>query len=1123
MTKVPDLEERKKALDISSHFHVESPAGAGKTGLIIERILRLLSGVSNPSEILAMTFTRKAAAEMKGRILEILRAAAENEKTGDEYTDSLIEKGKKAISRYSGLRREMLLSGADLQITTIHGFCLQVCTRAPLESGLEPGLVLVDEREQERLQEIAAREVINDLLSRPQNDPARSALESRLLMHNMDVKALIAEISSLLAKRDQLGDLLSVLGTGEDSDQFLEKFQENITEIVRMQLRRLEEIITESEIGKRWDDFIDYLSEHDAKCLENVPRECPSAHWKDLSHWQRLSDIFLTNNGKIRRSWGPRHGGLPAGFSKTTWKSAIMNLGDEFVEYLNEIRRYPDLEKFADEVEAVEDLILVVWAALKMYRKICRSKGVIDYVDLELGALKALGSVESVTDSLLFWDRSIKHILIDEFQDTSSTEYRIIQRLLGGWESGDGRTLFLVGDPKQSIYRFRKADVSIFYKAEKGIERDGLEPIKPVPVKLRTNFRSSSGLISWVNSLFGKTVMSRPRIEYEEVRFIDAIPACDNDGSRCIPELALFVKQEDESGNRVRRREATYLARKVEERLAILEPGETIGVLVFTRTHLACYLEAFKEAGIPLQVKDGLKLAEIPEVAHLANLARAIVRPHDQLSWIACLRSPWLMLPVSLIKDILEAEGNTIFQKLKDFESEHENIRIFRTAMARTRSRIGRDQLSKVVRKAWTDLKGPEKVASISGLAGVNACLKFLDHLRDCEGGSPEETLAQIDFLLESLYDPQDITTADSPVFLMTVHGAKGLEFDHCFIPWMDYQLLQSGRGEKPAYLSVSLEGVPVVASRPDKRVKRENCVYDFLFEIEKRKTMAEARRLFYVAVTRAKKSLFMSGVWSGKKLPNGPLGWVLDHIGIKKLSEDVGDGEYRGTQVYINPESVKIGGVKQRRGIDRIPVPKDFFPEPVPFKIRNPSNLPYLDDHGDDLGAYDKLLSTARGIVIHKIIEQLSHGMDLPGAGYLEQLLLMQGLNNKMAKGVAREILDELRRCCEEPFFKWITGNDFQWSASELGIESMAEKNVITSGVIDRVVFDGKKYWIVDYKTHQPGTNETKGDFIERMKGKFKPQLVEYRRLLASAKGISDHHIHTIIYLTHIPTWIEV
>ena len=296
MTKVPDLEERKKALDISSHFHVESPAGAGKTGLIIERILTLLSGVSNPSEILAMTFTRKAAAEMKGRILEILRAAAENEKTGDEYTDSLIEKGKKAISRYSGLRREMLLSGADLQITTIHGFCLQVCTRAPLESGLEPGLVLVDEREQERLQEIAAREVINDLLSRPQNDPARSALESRLLMHNMDVKALIAEISSLLAKRDQLGDLLSVLGTGEDSDQFLEKFQENITEIIRMQLRRLEEIITESEIGKRWDDFIDYLSEHDAKCLENVPRECPSAHWKDLSHWQRLSDIFLTNN-----------------------------------------------------------------------------------------------------------------------------------------------------------------------------------------------------------------------------------------------------------------------------------------------------------------------------------------------------------------------------------------------------------------------------------------------------------------------------------------------------------------------------------------------------------------------------------------------------------------------------------------------------------------------------------------------------------------------------------------------------------------------------------------------------------------------------------------------------------
>ncbi len=1125
MVEISDIQERKRALDITTHVHVESPAGAGKTGLIIERILALLAVVDHPSEILAVTFTRKAAAEMKGRVLEILKAADEGRKSGDAYVDSLIEEAKKVLEKYRGLRREMLLAGSDLRMTTIHSFCLQICRRAPLESGLEPWLQLADEGQQERLRELAAREVITELLERPENDPFRNAIESRLLLHNLDVMALVSEMASLLARRDQLGDLLSQLRGNEDLSVFVDKSRKNMAEIIRWQLQKLEEIIKNSVIGKQWDDFRDFLAKNGAPCLDKIPETCPSAHWKDLKRWQELADVFLTKSGQIRRRWGPKNGGLPAGFAKTSWGETLVGLGDEFETLLNEVRLYPDSEAFTEEVMAVEDLVLIVSVALRKHREICRDQEVVDYVDLELGALNALGNIEDVTESILFWDSRVKHILIDEFQDTSATEYRIVQRLVNGWEDGDGRTLFVVGDPKQSIYRFRKADVSIFYRAEKGIERSGLNPIKLEPIKLKTNFRSCGRLIEWTNSLFGETVMSAPRIEYEEVRFIEAIPAAPEHNSGQAPELALFIKKENELAVSARKREASYLANSVVKRLENLEKGETIGILLFTRTHLPLYLEAFKDAGVPLQVKEGLKLVEIPEVAHLANLTRAVVRPHDQLSWIACMRSPWLTLPISLIKDIIAGEGDTFFEKLGDFEHSNEEIQLFYRAMTRARARLGRDNLGDVVKKVWVELEGPKKVASFSRIGGVNACLRFLDELREYEKGSPEETLEEMEFFLESLYDPVDITAGDSPVFLMTVHGAKGLEFDHCFIPWLDYLPLKPRSAEKPAYLSSVIEEVPLMVSRPDKRMRNQKSVYDFLFKIEQRKTLAEAKRLFYVAVTRARKTLFMSGVWSGKSLPKGPLGWVLSHLGIRKLTDDFVGGEIRSTWVSLDPIAEARESLRECREEIIVPDPSNFAPEYLPYRVCNPSDE--IEESYERENYEESEIPSflkARGTAIHRIIEQITMGLSLPNEVHVEHLLRKLEVPKYKCPEMASSILAELKRCFDDPFFRWITDNrNFRWSASEWGAEYLQKNGVIISGVLDRIVFDGNYYWIIDYKTHEPRKHESVSVFEERMKERFAKQLRAYRELAARVKGASKKDIKCGLYLTAVCRWVEI
>lgn len=1120
VVEISDRQEREKALDISAHVHVESPAGAGKTGLIIERILALLSAVEHPSEILAMTFTRKAAAEMKGRVLEILKAADEGVKSGDPYTDSLIEKARKVIGNYRGLQREMLLAGSELHVTTIHSFCLNICKRAPLESGLEPWLRLADEKEQERLRELASEEIILDLLKRDRYDPFRKALRSRLLMHNMDVRGLASEIASLLAKRDQLGELLSALGRGVNVSFFIEKSKQNLANVVRMHLAKLEEMLKDSLIGRQWADFRDYLVRSNAPCLDKIPESRPSAHWRDLKWWLGLSDVFLTAGGTIRRRWGPRYGGVPGDFSSTPWAKALMSLGEEFQNYLAELRYYPKPEALGEEISAVEDLVLIISAALDKYREICRAENVIDYVDLELGALKALDSVQDVTESILFWDRKIRHILIDEFQDTSATEYMLLERLINGWEDGDGRTLFLVGDPKQSIYRFRKADVSVFYRAEKGIERSGLGPLTPVAIKLKTNFRSRRKLIEWTNDLFGKTVMAAPRLEYDEVRFIDAVAAAPGENTEENPELALFIKKGNEPGSSARKREASYLACRVEARLNELKSGETIGVLLFTRTHLPAYLKAFKDAGVPLQVQEGLKLSEIPGVAHMANLTRAVVRPHDLLSWVASLRSPWLTVPISVVKDILDTEGDTLFEKIKTFESGNEDIERFYRAMVKARSRLGRDNLGDVVKSAWVELGGPERVASFFGIAGVNACLRFLDRLFECKKGSPEETLEEMNFFLESAYDPVDITAADSPVFLMTVHGAKGLEFDHCFIPWLDYSPLKTGGGDKPAYLSSVIGGASLIASRPDRRVTKENSVYDFLSRIERRKLIAEAKRLFYVAATRAKKTIFMSGVWNGKSSPEGPLKWVLSHLGIKKLTDDFVEGEIGSTLVLIDPAGKT--GEKSPGTTEEIPLsePSVFNPEHLPYRVKKPSDE---GEHHRADGDSAKLLK-ARGTVIHKVIEQLAMGLKLPNKKYIERLLQELGVDLEKSVEIAADIRVELEKCLEDPFFRWITNSDnFEWAETEWAVEFPENENVIVSGVIDRVLFDGKYYWVIDYKSHKPHENETAAEFEERMKRSYASQLDAYRNFVARVREVDKKCIKCGLYLTSVSSWVEL
>jgi len=492
-----------------------------------------------------------------------------------------------------------------------------------------------------------------------------------------------------------------------------------------------------------------------------------------------------------------------------------------------------------------------------------------------------------------------------------------LQKLCSGWSDGDGRTLFVVGDPKQSIYAFRKAEVKLFVDARLGLPLEGGGSVGLEPVTLDTNFRSRPQLIDWCNRVFENTVMADPKLEFDEVPFSPAKPPhasrmsdvgaqmsdvgvliADSGGTQRGPitdtqrlpiELALFMEWPESLS--ARGREAQWLAGRIARHLAEHGPCSQTAILLFSRTHLPVYLEALQQKKVPVQVKEGLKIRERPEVFYLWQLCRGMVLPHDDLAWAAQLRSPWFSLDFDRIYALSREESPLWVEKIDAFSEHDEQANRLRQAIAGAWQHVGHVPLADVVESAWLELEGARVVVSRWGSRGLNCCRRFLQLLREAEQGEPVRTLARLEQLLPKAYEPVDPDTAHSNIVLSTVHGAKGLEFDAVFIPFIDWNPESQRKEQPPPYM---LERSPcsgdyLLASRPDRLRGEKDPLYARLRKLRSRRRLGEARRLFYVAVTRARHELVMSGLVKKKansfsSSAESPLGWLDKHYGIDEL-----------------------------------------------------------------------------------------------------------------------------------------------------------------------------------------------------------------------------------------------
>ena len=1118
-----DAETRDRALDPHGSFIVQAPAGSGKTTLLTQRFLVLLACVDAPEEIVAITFTRKAAAEMRRRILDALEmAGGEIDESGlKPHERQTLALARGALARDAERGWRLRETPARLRIMTFDALCARVVAAAPLRSGLGATPEVTEDASD--LYREAAERVIGRLEAQGPEGPL-----ARLLRHLDNRPERLRDlIVGMLERRDQW-----LRHLGEAGDRLhRETLEVELAALVGGRLARVR-----AAVPRALRDEIETLLRHASeridpggpyaalRGLDGLPDTDPAS----LDRWRALADWLLTKNGtwrspnpkKVDRTLGfppPGEAVDPAerelrGTMKARMRALLEALRREegFREALAAVRGLPAPCYGDAEWSVIEALAAVLVDAVEVLREVFQERRQADFIEIAMAAVRVLdGGAEAP-------DPPVRHLLVDEFQDTSVTQFELLRRLTAGWRDGDGRTVFLVGDPMQSIYRFREADVGVFLR----VRREGLGSLRPEPLTLRVNFRAHQGLVDWINGTFGQIMPAADEETSGAVSYSPCVatrPAPDGDGA--VRMLAFPVGDEAAEARAV-----AEAAREALER----DPEGSVGILVRARSHLAAVVPALREAGVRFRAVEIEVLSNRPVVRDLFSLARALLHLEDRIAWLAVLRAPFCGLHRADLLVVADGPG-TIAERLGDREVRRrlsdDGRRIIERVWAVLDEALGlrgRLPLRDWVERTWIALGGPACLSAATDAADAEAALALLEGL---DAGGDVEDLPALQDAAGGLYAQPD-PDPEIRVELMTVHGAKGLEFDTVILPCLDRG---SGRdGDRLLrWAELPLAGGrnalvlgPVGATHGE--VSQQTA---FVRALEAAQAAHERERLLYVAATRARERLWLTGrveldEETGQPTQNRSdtfLGLLWPAVGERFEPVRAGDG---GDGV---PDQSGAAG-PPRETIRCLP-PGWRPPDPPPPAV---ADLPPPPEGGEARIVFDWAGETARcvGTVAHALIRHLA-GLDeegrrrFVGEGLrprIVALLRREGVRQAELDGAAGRVEAALRSFVEDERGRWVLSPGHADARDEHPVSVMAEGRVVHC-VVDRTFVDAAgTRWIVDYKT---GTHEG-GDldaFLDREVERYRGQLETYARAF---RGLDPRPIRLGLYFPLLREWRE-
>ena len=741
----------------------------------------------------------------------------------------------------------------------------------------------------------------------------------------------------------------------------------------------------------------------------------------------------------------------------------------------------------------------------------------LDHPAVAAAARDALGDEEAPTELALALDYRIRHLLVDEYQDTSPSQARLLELLVAGWQPGDGRSLFCVGDPMQSIYAFREADVTLFLQAQ----RQGIGGVGLAVERLGQNFRSSAPIVEWVNATFAARLPATDDFERGAVRYSPAaaVQAGEaGDGVRVHPLL-----DADE------RAMAGEVVAAVAEATTL--PGKpSIAILVRGRPSLPPILAALRQAGIEYRGVELESLLDRPAMRDLVALLRALLHDGDRTAWLAVLRAPWCGMPLADLQGIAGGDGtSTLRERLRaPVCLEPDAARRARRLCAVLEAAIadrGSHSLGGWLKSAWLALNGPATAEDVSDLANAELLFAALDRLELEAGCRPQasEIEAAVAGIMAS-----PVGSDEARVQVMTIHRAKGLEFDVVILP--DLQR-SPRRSDRPLLYWTTIATGPgergiVLASRTDATEEegRVDALERWMRELRKAREDLELGRLAYVAATRARRRLHLIGNVRVKQSDDAMLNRPPAASLLGFLWPAVSTEFERALAARPPIATVRSDGRRRLAAPPARRIAADFqAPEPQqPFRvpmlrIRGERDVSIRPDF-DWAGA----IAQAVGQVVHAELQRIADAV-VPRAG--DERAEARWRRELTAQGIDGPYLDEALERTRRAMTT-IAGSaqaarlldpKAHEGRSELAVTAMID-GVAQSLRIDRTFVDEQGVrWIVDWKTstHEGGDADA---FLDNELERYRGQLERYGHAMKLLEP--DRELKVGLYFPLLDAW---
>jgi ATP-dependent helicase/nuclease subunit A len=828
---LPDALARQRAVDPAHNVVLEASAGTGKTHVLVDRYLNLLSCGVDPVNILAITFTRKAAAEMRGRILTELRRRAE----------------------FSGadqkVWRDMRERSGDVAISTIDAFCLSLLREFPLEANLDPGFDMADETQVPRLMEEAldraldigrglsrtddyVRLLFAELREPRLRDGLANMIDRRLVVDDAIERALAAGPRDLTAERacEEAFDRLRGIFTGLTGG--------------------IEGFLANGPVHhRRWEIFSGGM-----RLIANGTVPAPGLARGVLD---RIEGHFLNKDKQPRQ----RFDGYSAKDCRNAdaWKIHrydVLGVGGEVANVLKGFRR--DLNAVLSR--AVRRVYQI---ALREYRETLDSHGVLDFSETLAQALSLLAQMDEFARSRYRLEGRYHHVLLDEFQDTSRAQWTLVALLIRSWGEGSGLaenaplvpSIFLVGDRKQSIYGFRDADVAVMDEA--GTFVDGLRADHDSRRAISKSFRAVPQLLAFANDVFAEIEKDERRDAFrfgEQDKFPIDIPVPQGDALGIVTAPSVAEHADAVAAEIRRLLDSQTLVRDPATReLRPISPRD-VGILFRTKDSHQDFEKALDRWQIPSYVYKGLGFFEADEIKDVLALLRYLAAPESNLRAAAFLRSRFVRLSDPALQVLAPNLASALSARTVDLTPLDAEDRLVleraRPSVARWLGLVDRlppaEMLELVLDEtAYVfETQGPRVRQARENLKKIRAMIRRVQN----RGYATSSRLAEHLERLTAGDESNAVIDAGDSVSLMTIHAAKGLEFPVVFVV-----NLSRGTGTRRHAIRVVSDAEHGEASLS---------VGDFQSEADqdaKAKDREETKRLLYVALTRARDRLYLA------------------------------------------------------------------------------------------------------------------------------------------------------------------------------------------------------------------------------------------------------------------------